>query len=121
MFTGHYPPSLAAIDGDLREVIQQMRENPTPRAQNTGLDAGPARTRDEKIVCICRLMSFYIFLRGESRESAYYGKVVKPAEAQRVLLRWRLAPNEYRVIYGDLRVETVTPSRLAQLEATLPK
>jgi hypothetical protein len=47
--------------------------------------------------------------------------LVKPGEAGRVLLRWQLAPNEYRVIFGDLHTETVTPSRLAQLEAMLPR
>jgi hypothetical protein len=119
--TGQYPESLATIDGHLTDVIRQLRQNPMPKVQSTGLDPGPARSRDEKIVSICRLMSFSTFLRGSNRDSAYYGHVVKPAEAHRVLLRWRLTSNEYRVIYGDLRVEGVTPDRLARLEAMLPR
>jgi hypothetical protein len=119
--TGRYPESLAASDGHLTDVVRQLRENPPTPAQDTGLDPGPARTRDEKIVCVCRLMSFYTFLRGKNREPAYYGQVVKPGEAERILLRWRLGANEYRVIYGDLHVETVPAEQLARLEAALPR
>ena len=34
----------------------------------------------------------------------------------RVLLRWRLDDGQYRVIFGDLRSETVSASRLRELE-----
>jgi hypothetical protein len=36
-------------------------------------------------------------------------------------MRWKVSDNEYRVIYGDLHAETVTPEKLAELEAGLPK
>jgi hypothetical protein len=121
LFTGRYPESLAAIDGHLSKIIRQLGENPAAEVQSTGLDAGPARTRGERIVSICRLMSFYTFLCGDRREPVYYGKVVKPGEADRILLRWRFTLNDYRVIYGDLHTETVSADWLAHLEATLPR
>ena len=44
-----------------------------------------------------------------------------PKAADKVLLRWKVSDNEYRVIYGDLHVETVAADKLAELEAALPK
>jgi hypothetical protein len=44
-----------------------------------------------------------------------------PKAADKVLLRWKVSDNEYRVIYGDLHAGTVTPEKLAELEAGLPK
>jgi hypothetical protein len=51
----------------------------------------------------------------------YYGNVVTPKDADKVLMRWKLSDNEYRVIFGDLHAETVSPERLAELEKSLPK
>jgi hypothetical protein len=51
----------------------------------------------------------------------YYGKTVTPKDADKVLMRWKVSDNEYRVIYGDLHAETVTPEKLAELEKALPK
>ena len=44
-----------------------------------------------------------------------------PKDADRVLLRWKLSDKEYRVIFGDLHAETVSPERLAELEKALTK
>ena len=56
-----------------------------------------------------------------SNDSAYYGKTVTPKDADKVLMRWKVSDNEYRVIYGDLHTETVTQAKLAELEKALPK
>jgi hypothetical protein len=66
------------------------------------------------------LSMFYMTLVQEKKEPAYYGDVVGPKDANQVLMRWKVSDNEYRVIYGDLRAETVTAERLAELEVTLP-
>jgi hypothetical protein len=65
------------------------------------------------------LNKFYVELA--KKDSAYYGKIVTPKDADKVLLRWKISDNEYRVIYGDLHTETVTPEKLTELESTLPK
>ena len=39
----------------------------------------------------------------------------------KVLLRWKVSENEYRVVFGDLHAETVSPEKLAELERALPK
>jgi len=65
------------------------------------------------------LNKFYLGLA--SKDSAYYGKTVTPKDADKVLLRWKVSDNEYRVIYGDLHAETVTSEKLSELEKALPE
>jgi hypothetical protein len=57
----------------------------------------------------------------EKKGPVYYGESVTPADADKMLLRWKVSDSEYRVIFGDLHAETVTPAKLAELEANLPK
>jgi len=70
---------------------------------------------------IYQLIWFYIGLVQDKKDPAYYGKTVTPKEADKVLMRWKVSDNEYRVIFGDLRAETVSFEKLADLEKTLPK
>ena len=49
-------------------------------------------------------------------DAAYYGKTVSPNNKNKVLLRWKLDDGKYKVIFGDLRSETVTAERLKGLE-----
>jgi len=68
------------------------------------------------------LARFYIEIQWwDNKDPAYYGETVTPKDADKVLMRWKVSDNEYRVIYGDLHAETVTPEKLAELEADLPK
>jgi len=64
---------------------------------------------------------FYIRLVEDEKDPAYYGKTVTPKDTDKVLMRWKVSDSEYRVIYGDLHAETVTPAKLAELEAALPQ
>jgi outer membrane lipoprotein-sorting protein len=52
----------------------------------------------------------------------YAGKGVKLGDADKIIL-WYQPENSqnWRVIYGDLHAETVTPAKLAELEVGLPK
>jgi hypothetical protein len=73
-----------------------------------------------------KLVDFLMPLRGLARfcskvniankDRVYYGKTVTLKDADKVLMRWKLSNNEYRVIYGDLHAETVTPEKLSELE-----
>jgi outer membrane lipoprotein-sorting protein len=58
----------------------------------------------------------YKSLVEESKEPAYYGETVRPNDNNKVLLRWKLDEGQYRVIFGDLRVKTVTTEELGTLE-----
>jgi len=91
----------------------------------TGLD------RDQKKLDALKptrfLNKFYVGLAGKfyvgmaSKDPAYYGKTVTPKDTDTVLMRWKVSDNEYRVIFGDLHAETVSPQKLAELEKVLPK
>jgi hypothetical protein len=50
---------------------------------------------------------FYTHLLREGREPEYFGATVKPGDWDAVLMRWKLDDRHWRVIYGDLRAETV--------------
>ncbi len=67
------------------------------------------------------LFRFYVGLIDDRKDPAYYGKTMTPKDADKVLLRWKVSNSEYRVIFGDLDVETVTAEVLAELEKTLLK
>jgi hypothetical protein len=64
---------------------------------------------------------FYTWLQFDKKDPAYYGKMVTPKDADKVLMRWKVSDKEYRVIFGDLHAETVTPEKLAELERLLAK
>jgi outer membrane lipoprotein-sorting protein len=61
---------------------------------------------------------FYADLVETNKDAAYYGDNVNPRDFDKVLLRWRLEDGRYRVIYGDLRAETVSAQRLSDLEGS---
>ena len=63
-----------------------------------------------------QLIWFYVRLLQDKKDPAYYGKTVTPEDADKVLLRWKLSENKYRVIFGDLHTESVSTERLADLE-----
>lgn len=51
--------------------------------------------------------AFYQNLANEQRDPEYFGATVKPGDSKAVLLKWKLDDGRLRVIYGDLRAETV--------------
>jgi hypothetical protein len=68
-----------------------------------------------------RIYRFCVGLLASNKDPGYYGKIITPKDADKVLMRWKVSENEYRVIYGDLHAESVTKEKLAELEAVLPK
>jgi len=64
---------------------------------------------------------FYKTLVDENKNPAYYGETVGPDDADKVLLRWKLNDDQYRVIFGDLHADTVTADVMVELEMALPK
>ena len=67
------------------------------------------------------LFSFYVGLIDDRKDPAYFGTTVTGKDADEALLRWKVSDKEYRVIFGDLHAETVSPEKLAELEKALPK
>ena len=61
-------------------------------------------------------VAFYNDLIEENKDPVYYGETITPKDADKVLMRWKVSDNEYRVIFGDLSAKTVTTDELAELE-----
>jgi len=123
---GKYPEELTDVDVTLLRLAEKSE---TPAALR--LKEESKGLTDEEIIGSNKLVDFWMPIRGlamfynmledDKKDPAYYGKSVTPKDADKVLLRWKVSDNEYRVIYGDLHAETVTPEKLAELEAALPK
>ena len=131
--TGQYPKNLNLIDlmqyfFDLRE--QGIKNNEGLLDSNMTLQeemTNPS-TKDEHLTKAMQIFGtfqslgvFYSTLVQEKKEPAYYGDKVSPGDADNVLMRWKVSDNDYRVIFGDLKVETVTYETLIHLEKTLPE
>jgi len=122
---GKYPENIIDIDG--KTVLRLAEESQTPAAvrlkeEIKGLtDDEINNTLVDFWMPIRGLGRFYDVLAQDGKHPKYYGKTVTPKDADKVLLRWKASDKEYRVIFGDLHAETVSPEKLAELEAALPK
>jgi hypothetical protein len=66
------------------------------------------RQEHEKLArSVSAMLIFYRQLLLEDREPEYFGATVQPGNSDAVLIRWKLNDRQMRVVYGDLRVETV--------------
>ncbi len=126
---GRYPEKLdfTSLMGELGKLPQSNLDKNNPAlkklfegSKDLSLEEQTKKTLDI-MMPIQGVGMFYMMLTQEKKEPVYYGNVVTPQDADKVLLRWKASDNEYRVIFGNLHAETVTPERLAELEAALPK
>ena len=72
---------------------------------------------DAKVSTLKYGAQYFDTLESEGKEPVYCGATVTAADSDKVLLRWELGNDQYRVIFGDLRIEDVSAERLAELEA----
>lgn len=105
----------------LREQVKKAEEQLQKRKEQVENMEGRIKETMDKVLPIQGTVTFYMMLIQEKKDPAYYGSVVTPQDADKVLMRWKVSDNEYRVIYADLHAETVTPAKLAELEKTLPR
>ncbi len=130
--SGKYPQKL-----DLLSVMQEMAKAIDPNSLERHKDspaikkllennrgASPEEAAKKTLDLMFPIQGagmFYTMLVQDQKDPAYYGKTVTPADADKVLLRWKIADDEYRVIFGDLHAATVKADVLAELEKSLPK
>lgn len=83
---------------------------------------GQAKTADEeekirkKILGARNACLFYDRLVKEEKDVAYYGDIVTSENADKVLMRWKISGDEYRVLFGDLTIKNISGEELSQLE-----
>ena len=124
---GKYPESIWDAPMDLEGMRSAFEKSETPAAMRLkeeikGLtDEQMGNKLVDFLMPIRGLGRFYGVFQWARKDPAYYGKTVTPKDADKVLMRWKVSDNEYRVIFGDLHAETVTADTLAELEKLLPE
>ena len=65
------------------------------------------------------ISGLYEYLSQKGREVTYYGDCINPEDASAVLIHWRLSDGNYRVVFSDLRIITVSAEDLIRLQADM--
>jgi hypothetical protein len=108
LMDGRYPSTLA-----FATAIAEAERHLKGRHDRYDEDAGHDVARLFALRSTC---DFYNGLLTGDRDPAYYGDTVTREDFNRILMRWRQDDGLYRVVWGDLRVETISAERLAQIE-----
>ena len=117
---GTFPEHLDLMS--MMKEVGRYQKSDTPaakelRAQKRNMTQEDRMKRMIEIMMPIRgLAEFYRNLQGEDRDPAYFGGKVAPGDREQVLLRWKVSDGVYKVVYGNLRVETIPTERLAALE-----
>jgi hypothetical protein len=107
MTSGRYPSVLSYA------TAVYEAEDDFEKHKRSGADSQDILNSMTRIVDAC---AFFVELKKEDMDPAWYGDDVDIRDFDKVLMRWRLEDGQYRVVYGDLRTEDVSPERLAELE-----
>jgi len=52
----------------------------------------------------------------EGTKYVYYGQATNPVDGNAVIMHWRLPSGNYRIRYGNLRIKTVSPQELIDIQ-----
>lgn len=97
---GSYPPSM-----EMNKAFMKDMEALFAKAINEGrIDK---KTSEEKIFDIFYAGSFYDKLKREKKKPTYYGDTVTVSNPEKILVRWKLSSKKERVIYANLKAETI--------------
>lgn len=102
-------------------VLNEDSEEGRKRREEIAQMSVEERMRDgaEQMLPFQSTAMFYMKLVQNGKEPVYYGETVGPNDIDKILLRYKTGENEYRVIYSDLRAETVDGQILAELESQI--
>ncbi|MEA3224455.1 MAG: hypothetical protein U9Q07_00775 [Planctomycetota bacterium] len=103
---GKYPAKLSARDvlGEIGNIYRAKSGDPSFQID------------DSQVSTLKYGAQYFGTLQTEGKDPVYNGQTVTAADSDKVLVRWKLDDDRYRVIFGDLRIEDVSPARLAELE-----
>jgi len=112
---GKYPSQMNAMSAVLEAVpALQKKFNPEKSAEPNN------QAQQELMNKTMKLQGPFVFyqkLLREGNEPAYHGDKVTAEFGDAVLMRWKVSDKQYRVIFGNLTVKTVSDNELAVLEA----
>lgn len=108
---GKYPSSLTSMTV-MKEFVPELRSKLAgqPNSEPTPEELG-------KVMKLQSVGMTYASFVKDGNNPAYYGDTVTAEFPHAVLLRWKIDENTYKVVFGDLSTEDVTPERLAELES----
>ena len=111
--TGKYPSNLDLMTTgkELREAFIAMRQK-----QGISLEEKPTQEEMENMLSIQGACMFYGNLLKENKDAAYYGDKVTAQDVEKVLMRWKISDDQYRIIFGDLSTLDVSYDELTELE-----
>ncbi|UCE98565.1 MAG: hypothetical protein JSV82_05095 [Planctomycetota bacterium] len=72
---------------------------------------------EESNVLVAKSRYQYLVQRGE--DVAYYGDNIDPQDSNAVLIQWKLSDGNYKVIFADLREQTVSAEELIEFQARM--
>lgn len=61
----------------------------------------------------------YQYLLDRGKDAVFYGQNINPKDSNAILLQWKLSDGNYRVIFGNLREETVFAEELIKLQSRM--
>lgn len=119
---GKYPSSMKMVIV-LQEFFDARKKPLSEPPRDHFSDEAMQRQKEkyDQINSLIPICQFYVQLLKDGCQPKYFGDKVTSQEKDKMLMRWKLSDSQYRVIYGDLRVENVSSKRLTELEAALPK
>jgi len=110
---GKFPTNLDLMttSKEIKEALIELRKK-----QGKSLEEQPTKEEMENILSIQGACMFYGNLVKENKDPAYYGSAVSTQDVEKVLMRWKISDDQYRVIFGDLSTRDVNSEELTQLE-----
>jgi beta-lactamase regulating signal transducer with metallopeptidase domain len=99
---GRYPSSL-----DPAIIIKEIQKWTIQKYAESGIDRKTKHWLRDEILKTFYLSAYLKKLERENKSPQYYGDNITASDTDRILLRWKLSKDKYRVIYGDLRKDTI--------------
>jgi len=112
---GRYPSSLDLMTANAEIQVAFIVQR---RLSGVDMETEPTKTELEKILAIQGSCMFLNKLQNDEKDPKYYGKFVTKENPEAVLIRWKREDDQYRVVFGDLQVGTVSVEQLEALEAS---
>ena len=73
----------------------------------------------DKNLVLTNISKFYENLTNQGVEVTYYGDSIKFVDSNSVLIHWKLSKDRHKVVFGDLKTETVTSEQLIELQSRM--
>ena len=112
---GKYPNQMNAL-----AAVMEAQEGLTKTSNATPGVEPNDQVQQERMNKVMKLQGPFVFyqkLLREGNEPAYHGDKVTAEFGDSVLMRWKVSDKQYRVIFGNLTVKTVSDNELVALEA----